>query len=347
MKLAIHHTPGSFSDRWIDYCRNNGIGYTLVDCYRNDILEQLQDCDALLWHWHHGDYKAVRFARQLTLSLEAAGKVVFPDTYSAWHFDDKVGQKYLMEALHAPLVPSFVFYDKTTALEWISKTSFPKVFKLKGGAGASNVRLVHTAADARKLANKAFGRGFAARDRFNRFKDALWRFKRDKNRAAFFGLFKGIGRIFFPTVYEKMQGREKGYLYFQEFMPDNGYDTRIIAIAGKAFAIRRYNRKNDFRASGSGVIGYNRELFDTRCVRITLDLAAQMKSQSLALDFIYDTRQQPLIVEMSYGFAMKVYDACEGYWDQELNWHEGPFVPQDFMMETVIEQILTRKPVYS
>ncbi|SHM85141.1 RimK-like ATP-grasp domain-containing protein [Chitinophaga jiangningensis] len=347
MKLAIHHTPGSFSDRWIDYCRNNAIPYTLVDCYRNDIMEQLKDCDALMWHWHHGDYKAVRFARQLTYSLEAAGKLVFPDSKTVWHFDDKVGQKYLAEALNAPMVPSFVFYDKTQALDWINTTTFPKVFKLRGGAGASNVRLVKDAAAARKLAGKAFGRGFAARDRFNRFIDAVWRLKRDKNGAAFLGLFRGIGRIFIPTMYEKMHGREKGYLYFQEFMPENNFDTRIIAINGKAFAIRRYNREGDFRASGSGLIGYERKLFDERCVRITLDLAEKMQAQSLALDFIYDPQQQPLIVEMSYGFATPVYDKCTGYWDMDLNWHEGPFVPQHFMVDAMLGQIAKQKPAYT
>ncbi|MFB6454312.1 RimK family alpha-L-glutamate ligase [Chitinophaga sp. Hz27] len=347
MKLAIHHTKGSFSERWINYCRDNAVPYTLVDCYRNDIIEQLKDCDALLWHWHHGDYKAVRFARQLTYSLEAAGIKVFPDSKTAWHFDDKVGQKYLAEALQMPLVPSYVFYSKEEAHVWANTTTYPKVFKLRGGAGASNVKLVRSASDADRLINKAFGRGFAARDRFNRFRDALWRLKRDRNRAAFFGLFKGIGRIFLPTVYENMQGREKGYVYFQEFMPDNNYDTRIIVINGKAFAIRRYNREGDFRASGSGLIGFDKKLFDERMVRISFDLANKMQAQSLALDFIYDQQQQPLIVEMSYGFMMPVYDPCTGYWDQQLNWHEGAFNPQQFMVEGLIDQIVQQKPAFS
>ncbi|WP_143306084.1 ATP-grasp domain-containing protein [Chitinophaga vietnamensis] len=345
MKLGIHHTPGSFSERWIAYCEANGVAYTKVDCYRSDILQQLTDCDALLWHWHHADPKAILFARQLIYSLEAAGKKVFPDSRTCWHFDDKVGQKYLAEALGAPLVPSFVFYDRREALQWIDTATFPKVFKLRGGAGSSNVKLVRSAAAARKLARKAFGRGFAAHDRFNRFKDAVWRLKRDKSAAAVLGLFKGIGRILMPTAYEKMHGREKGYLYFQEFMKANDYDTRIIAINGKAFAIRRYNREGDFRASGSGLIKYEKELFDERCLRITFDLAAKLQSQCLALDFIYNEQQEPLIVEMSYGFAIKVYDACPGYWDTDLHWHEGPFVPQHFMLEALLEEKSVNKMI--
>lgn len=345
MKLGIHHTPGTFSDRWIDYCQTNGIAFKLVNCYRSDIIGQLEDCDALCWHWHHADEKAVLFARQLTYSLEAQGKKVFPNSATGWHFDDKVGQKYLMEALDAPMVTSYVFYDKQEALEWIGTTTFPKVFKLRGGAGSSNVKLVKSAAAARQLTNRAFGRGFAARDRFSRFNDAVWRFKRDRNLAGITGIVKGLARVFIPTSFEKMHGREKGYVYFQEFIKANNYDTRIIAIGGKAFAIRRYNRKGDFRASGSGVIGYEKELFDERCVRITLDLATQLKSQSLALDFIFNEKNEPLIVEMSYGFSIQVYDDCTGYWDQELNWHAGPFVPQHFMIEDLLAEMAADKMI--
>ena len=40
-----------------------------------------------------------------------------------------------------------------------------------------------------------------------------------------------------------------------------------------------------------------------------------------------------MIVEISYGFAVELYDACPGYWDEGLNWVEGEFVPQEWMVE--------------
>lgn len=112
MNIAIHHTEESFSDYWIEYCKSNAISFKVVNCYDNDIVTQLQDCDALMWHHHHGVYKDTLFAKSLLFSLEQAGVKVFPDLNTAWHFDDKIGQKYLLEAINAPLVPSHVFYDK-------------------------------------------------------------------------------------------------------------------------------------------------------------------------------------------------------------------------------------------
>src|SRR5690606_1428436 len=138
MKLAIHQSKWGFSQDWISYCEENGIPYKIVNCYDSDIIAQIADCQALMWHHHHTSTKDKVFAQQLLNAVEQSGKKVFPNFHTGWHFDDKLGQKYLLVAIDAPLVPSYAFYDKKSALNWISKTTFPKVFKLRGGAGSSN-----------------------------------------------------------------------------------------------------------------------------------------------------------------------------------------------------------------
>ena len=87
MKIAIHHRENSFSDTWIRFCRDHSIVYKLVDCYKSDIIEQMEDCDGLMWNWHHQDPRAAQFARQLTYSLETVGKKVFPDSKTVWHLN--------------------------------------------------------------------------------------------------------------------------------------------------------------------------------------------------------------------------------------------------------------------
>ena len=124
--LAIHHREGSFSNKWIEYCKIFNVKYKLVNCYSTDIIRDLEGCYGLMWHWHHNDYMAQLFARQLFLSLEAMGLRTFPNARTCWHFDDKLGQKYLLESINAPLINSYVFYDLNTALKWIDGESFPK-----------------------------------------------------------------------------------------------------------------------------------------------------------------------------------------------------------------------------
>ena len=334
MKIAIHNRPGSFSDRWIKYCEENDIPYKIVNAYDSDIVHQVDDCTAFMWHHTHCDYRDKLFAKQLIYSLEAKGLKVFPDFHTTWHFDDKVGQKYLLGAIGAPFVPSYVFYNKKEAIEWVNQTTFPKVFKLREGAGSANVQLVPTKKGAIHLVNRAFGKGFPQFNRRENLKERIRKYKEGKD--TLWGVCKGIGRLIIPTELAKMVGPEKGYVYFQDFIPNNVFDIRIIIVGDKAFGIKRLVRKNDFRASGSGNIIYKKQAIDERCVQIAFNINDKIKAQSIAFDFVFDANNQPLIIEISYGFMAKGYDPCEGYWDKDLNWHEGAFNPYGWMVQLLL-----------
>ena len=336
MKIAIHPQQNSFSSRWIQYCEEKGIPYKIVDCYKSDIIEQINDCDALMWHFHHANPKDYLFAKQLLYSVQTSGKKVFPDFNTVWHFDDKVGQKYLFESIKAPLVPCYVFYSPKDALNWAHNTSFPKVMKLRSGAGSVNVKLIKNRYKAIRLIRKAFGSGFK-HDSLLNLKELYRIFKLGK--GSIFSIYKGVARLFVSTQYAKVHQKERGYIYFQDFVSGNDSDTRIIVIGERAYAIKRLVRENDFRASGSGIILYSRYEIDMRCVKIAFELAKKLKSQCIAYDFIFDENNEPFIVEISFGFGVEAYDPCPGYWDSELNFHEGKFNPQFWMIEDLIQSI--------
>lgn len=253
--VAIHYREGSFSDRWIAYCELNGILYKLVNCLDSDIIKQLSSSDALLWHWVHGDPREQLMARDVIMAVESMGVKVFPSTSTCWHFDNKIAQKYLLEAIGAPLAPTYVFYDLNEALRWIDRASFPKVFKLRKGAGSSNVRLVYSATEARALAERAFSSGFAPLPHYGQ--DALKRYRAAKRRGDLLNVVRRIPQVL-ATIQRKrrMMGREKGYVYFQDFIPGNDFDTRVTVVGDRAFAFTRNVRPGDFRASGSGDIVY-------------------------------------------------------------------------------------------
>lgn len=341
MKIAIHQRTGSFSDRWIPYCEENNIPFKIVNCYDSDIISQLDDCMGLMWHWDLNEYKAALFARQLTLSLEKKGIKVFPDKNTGWHYNDKVGQKYLLEAIDALLVESYVFYSKQDALKWLETTCFPKVFKLRNGAGSSNVRLIKNKRKAKQLVSKAFGIGFSQTSTIRRLKERFYILRRDKDLAGIKKVLVGLVRLFILSEVEKFSQKEKGYVYFQDFIPDNFFDTRLVVIGDRCFGLRRSNRKGDFRASGSGILSYERELIDNKMIVIAFNVSAKLNVQSIAFDFIY-VNDVPKIIEISYCFSMgKSYDDCSGYWDRNLNWHEETINPQIFMIENFVKSLQT------
>ena len=50
IQLAIHHSNAGFHPRWVAYCEEQGIPFKRVDCHASDIIQQLSDCNGLLWH---------------------------------------------------------------------------------------------------------------------------------------------------------------------------------------------------------------------------------------------------------------------------------------------------------
>lgn len=335
--IAIHTSSGAFAPGWVEYCRNNGLPFKEVDCFSSDIIQQLQGCRALLWHWAHNDYKAALFARQLIASVEAMGILVFPDVPTCWHYDDKIGQKYLLEAVGAPLVPSYVFYERERALAWLETAKFPLVWKLRGGAGSQNVRLVRSAAEARRIIARSFGRGWQA-DRFHALRERLWHFRREPGLRSFVNIGRGVARAIIPHEKQRNLSVERNYVYFQEFVPDNDHDIRIIVIGARAFAIKRMTRDGDFRASGSGMIVYDKNAIPEECVRIAFEVTSRIRSQSCAFDFVCSGTEWKF-VEISYAFSLPAYLECPGYWTPDLAWHAKPVRPDYFMIEDILARL--------
>lgn len=334
MKIAIHYSPSSFFEEWKRYCDNHNIPYKVVDCYSNSAISQIEDCNILLWHHNHANPKDVLFAKQLLTSLEVAGKKVFPDHYSTWHFDDKLGQKYLFEATNIPHVPTFAFFDKKEAMEWAKTTSYPKVFKLRRGAGSRNVSLVKCKKEAFTIIRKAFRDGFRQYDAIGGIKEQIRKLRLGKTSQK--ELMKAIAHLVLPIQLEKSQGRERGYVYFQDFIPNNTYDIRVIIVGDKAFAIKRHVRKDDFRASGSGFIEYQKELFDDSLIKLSFMNASKIKAYCAAFDYVF-FEGKAMVVEVSYGFNKNGYYDCPGYWTGDIKWHEGKFNPYGWMIEDIIK----------
>ncbi|GAB3349918.1 hypothetical protein GCM10027566_06660 [Arachidicoccus ginsenosidivorans] len=336
MKIAIHHNIGSFSDRWIEYCIAHNIEFVIIDAYSSNIIKELEDFDYFLWHWTHTDYRDLLFARQLIQSLEQNGVKVFPNVKTCWHFDDKVGQKYLLEALGVPLIRSYVFYTKDSAKSWVNSTIFPKVFKLRGGAGSVNVKLVESRREANNLIKIAFGKGFTSKNLKSRIKDALIKFNKDKSLKNFGRIVFRLKELIVPNLLNKMGPRQKGYIYFQDFIKNNNFDIRIVVIGDKCFGLKRLTRDGDFRASGSGKIIYDHSLIDINAIKVAFETTSKLDVQCCAFDFVFDEDNQPLIIEISFGFSPYSYDSCDGYWDSSLKWYNSKFNPQFWMIENLI-----------
>lgn len=326
MIIGIHY---DLENRMSDFCLRyekilsyNNIDFKRLSIDDLDFWESVKEVDFFIFRWWH-TYDSTQLAHTIIPIIEKHyHKPTFPSLKTCWHFDDKVKQYFLLKTYEYPFVESYIFWSKNIALAWLKEVKLPIVFKLKNGAGSSNVVLINSKRKARKLIQLCFGKGISSIDtsltKLITFKRIIGTILRD------FKLLKGNQLNAIQT--------QKGYVLFQKYLSDNPFDIRITVIGQRAFAFRRFNRDNDFRASGSGRIDYDKDSIDKRAVEIAFDISNNLGFQSMAYDFLYNEHSELEICEISYTFSDIAINNCPGYWDINGNWNSGHYWPQYFQL---------------
>ena len=332
--IAIHDGIG-WNARWISYCREHDIPHKVVCGYDTDILDQIRDCWGLMWLFSHNRPQDILTARIVLNAAELMGLRVYPNFHTNWHFDDKLSQKYLFEALNLPVSPAWAFFDRNKALQFAKTCELPIVAKLRRGAGSYNVRLLRTRRQIHRYVKHMFGKGYSPAPA--PLADAKTKFTVAMGKGGIKAVFQRLKKAprFFRVVMKgrKFFGYEKGYAYFQKFIADNTCDLRITVVGNRAWGFHRIARKNDFRASGSGLIDYDVSKIPPEIVRQSFDAAEKLKMQSVCFDWIHDAQGNYCFVEVSYTFVDSCVHDCDGFWDRKMNWHEEHVYPSIAVLE--------------
>ena len=317
------------SPRWAELLERAGHEVRWVNVYLADILDQLQGCQGFMWRWGHvaGMYRIAR--RLLPVVEKELGLAVYPDQNTCWHYDDKIAERYLLEAAGIPIPRTWIWFDAAAAAEWARSAEYPLVLKLHAGAGSTNVRLVHSCREAEAWVRRLFDRGvYDLTDNHGKPRIRNWQ---QTLRAAAKTVLRGEPWRD-PSALRELH---RGYALFQEFLPNNDFDTRVTVIGNRAFGFRRFNRPNDFRASGSGNIDMDPGKVDLATVRLAFLCAQRLKTQSVAIDGLRRGDDR-LIGEISYTYVSWVVHDCPGHWILEgspesgdLVWRDGPVWPEE------------------
>jgi len=338
MKIAIHPDRTvlkdyveSYSDKWAKFLQNRKIEIKWINLYEQNAMHQVKNCDGVMWRHRHTQKDRLK-AYKILHTIERYLKIpVFPTHDTAWHYDDKIAQFYIFKALNVPMPDTWVFWNQEDAKKWAEETRYPKIFKLASGASAENVRKITQSQEAINIICLMFQRGIFSgglnlglrkESMLSRIQQAckLMLNENKKFRMANSGIF------------------EKGYAYFQEFIPDNEYDTRIVVIGNRAFGYRRYNRPNDFRASGSGIRDFNPEGVRKDCLKVAFETARKLNAQTVGFDFLMK-QNKPVVTEITYAFTDWPVSKCPGHWTEDLEWATGSMWPQEAQVEDFIEYI--------
>jgi hypothetical protein len=276
------------------------------------------------------------FAKRLLMAVEhGLGIPVFPSWQTAWHFEDKIAQHYLLRAAGIPTPATWVFWNRAAALEFCRTASYPIVMKLSFGFQSANVQLLKTPGEAEYWVGQMFGPGITGINTRTPLRTALRRAR---------GAMRHLRGLPAQTNLDDCE-LQRGYFYVQEFLPGNDFDTRVTVIGGRAFAFRRFNRPDDFRASGSGRIDWDPRHIDLESVRLAFRVAERLETQSIAVD-VLRRGEARVLAEISYTYASWAVRECPGHWVLQgnadaggLTWVDGKMLPEDAIFDDFLERL--------
>ena len=281
----------------------------------------------------------MKHARSVLYSAKQMGLKVFPDFADCWHFDDKIAENFLLDAVSAPVPRYSVFFSKEEFNDWMEgDPEFPVVAKLKTGSGSHNVKMLESKKDADSYSAVMFGKGFSPSP--NPVFKATSNIRSARSYKEFIARFKRIPEFFMTLRRSSEFEDEKGYVYLQEFIKNPGYDLKVAVVGQKVSYFARRVRSGDFRASGGADFYYDQDHVPENVVVSALQVSKTLGMQCMGFDYVVDSESSKgLIVEMSYGFSYKAVIGAGGHWNARGKWIEEPLnAPAE-----ILENMLTGK----
>jgi glutathione synthase/RimK-type ligase-like ATP-grasp enzyme len=248
--------------RWTKYRRfleNNGFPHDLYDIHSPDWIERARPFDIVIGLVSN-EINHLEEIRVKYHFLETyLGKICYPRAARALLYEDKCLEAYISKAYDLPFAKTYISHSEEDALALLGNMSYPLVSKVNQSSGSMGVELVKTARKARQIVKKAFSRN---------------------GRSVHVPWF-----------------RQKNYVYFQDYIPNDGYDIRVILVGTRAFGYFRKVLKGDFRASGMSTV--EKRSLPAEAIRVALEVQRHLRSPELVVDMVRGLDGRYVIIEYS------------------------------------------------
>lgn len=341
MKIALllnsSNRLTSYSEKFKEILVINKIPFRLIDPNSESLFEEINACSHLLFNHSQGDTDHLIYESIFNIAQNVFQIKCWPNFETYWPYENKTKEYYLLKSHNFPIIDSHIFWNYNQADAFLKETHFPIVAKLPKGAGSSNVVIVNSIDDGKKIIYQIFNKGVKTRGLNNSSnlvsisKIGIVQYSKALLKSCLLKLDLLKDKIEYPEWQI-----QKDSILFQEYLPNNSFDTRVTIIGNRAFAFRRFVRENDFRASGSGNIDFSPDKIDTRCLKIAFSISKKLNFNTMAYDFIFDENKIPKICEISYCFVDKVVQSCPGFWDENLSWHNSQNWPQYYQLSDLL-----------
>lgn len=302
--------------RWTKYCRfleNNAFPFDLYNIHASDWLEKAADFDLIIGIVSCELYHLEEMREKYHFLETYLGKACYPSPAHAMLYEDKRLEAYICKLAGLPFAEAYISYDKADALKLLDQLTFPVISKIVPSSGSYGVEMVRSREQCRNIIRQAFS---------------------TRGRSAHTHYF-----------------RQKNYVYFQDFIPNDGYDIRVIMAGNWAFGYYRKVLEGDFRASGMNMV--EKRSLPEDAIRLAWKVNQVVKSPMLVVDMLHGLDGQYYIIEYSPVCQMETpeqlhvdeipgyYEVCE---DQTIRFQEGRYwVHELALREFLVKDYLPRQ----
>lgn len=182
--------------------------------------------------------------------------------------------------------------------------SYPVVVKASSGSGSSGVGIAYKEKELLRL-----GKRYSYRIYFDYYANLYRMYFMQKGKNAIRRI-KGNGEVFY---------RKKGGKFLvQSFVNGLNGDYKVLVFGDKYYVLCRTNRKNDFRASGSGKFSFPELNFKTvQILNYARKVKREIQQPLLSLDIAYDGKECYLIEFQCVSFGPYTLQMSDGFFMHE------------------------------
>jgi len=196
----------------------------------------------------------------ILLFIGEKGGILIPEYIHFRAHENKFIQELVKADLKIKCPHSWLITSLEEGLEKIKDINFPVVGKLSSGFGSSSVSLIRTEKEGKIYL--------------------------EKNLSSVVKKRKNIIKYRKQIEYTKGKHPLKvGKLILQEYIDGIENDWKILVFGNRLFFLKRYFRKNDFRASGSGNFD-NSQHPDNDILEFALSIRKKLKTPWVSLDIL-------------------------------------------------------------
>ena len=248
---------------WTKYRRflqANDIPFEIYDIHRSSWLREAQRFDMVVWRPASYPHQLEECRRKFHILEEELGTLCYPSVAEVQLYEDKISQYELLTRHGLPVIDTFVSYSEDETMEYLARCEYPLVWKLNAGSGSAGVELVRR----RRTAERWVRRVFSLAGR----------------------------RTYWWYV------SQRSYVYLQRFVPNAGYDVRVIVVGPTVFGYYRDVPKGEFRASGMHTERHDPP--SAEAIRLARRVAEALDLPHVAVDMLEDATSNDLrIIEIS------------------------------------------------